>query len=246
MAETSFKDILVTLPVLGTTLAVTFDVGYFYGIDINYFSLFSVSEHVAFALEALPFAMGLASFFVVGTMALDSARARRLRKQAGSEGTKHTPFYRRTLFWLLAAAMAWNVWDLWRDPSSAFSWITLAIGVLLLSMIVWFENDVSQSSLTGFAAAVSLFIAFSLGFDAARIYKKSEHYRYTVSLANTEIKAKVARSGEKGLLFFEAPTNRLRFLPWSDIKGISSEADAPAPAKPSAAASPLLESDKSH
>jgi hypothetical protein len=53
-APNPWKDYLVILPVIGTVCAVTFDVGYFYGIDINLFTLFSLSEHVLFSIEALP------------------------------------------------------------------------------------------------------------------------------------------------------------------------------------------------
>jgi hypothetical protein len=50
----SYKDYLAVVPLLLTSGALTFDVGYFAGVDINFFTLFSLSEHVLFALEALP------------------------------------------------------------------------------------------------------------------------------------------------------------------------------------------------
>jgi hypothetical protein len=58
-APNPWKDYLVILPVIGTVSAVTFDVGYFYGIDINLFTLFSLSEHVLFSIEALPWAFSV-------------------------------------------------------------------------------------------------------------------------------------------------------------------------------------------
>jgi inner membrane protein involved in colicin E2 resistance len=36
-----------------------FDVGYFFGVGIDYFTLFSLSEHIGFALEALPVALAI-------------------------------------------------------------------------------------------------------------------------------------------------------------------------------------------
>jgi hypothetical protein len=43
------------LPIFGTVLAISFDVGYFSGLDINYFTMFTLAEHVVFALEIVPF-----------------------------------------------------------------------------------------------------------------------------------------------------------------------------------------------
>ncbi|MGA8294026.1 MAG: hypothetical protein WB820_16340, partial [Rhodoplanes sp.] len=54
------KELLVAVPFLGSSIAVAYDVGFFYGIDIHLFTLFSITEHITFALEALPFAMVVA------------------------------------------------------------------------------------------------------------------------------------------------------------------------------------------
>ena len=50
------------IPLLAPLLAVGFDVGSFYAININFFTLFSLSEHVLFALEALPIVIVLLLF----------------------------------------------------------------------------------------------------------------------------------------------------------------------------------------
>src|ERR1700674_1113727 len=64
--EMGTKLLIILVPLLASALALSYDVGYFYGVDIHYFSVFSLSEHTGFALEALPFslaglAMGVAS-----------------------------------------------------------------------------------------------------------------------------------------------------------------------------------------
>jgi hypothetical protein len=48
---------IALIPILIVALATTFDAGYFWGIDINFFTLFSLSEHLVFAAEAIPFAI---------------------------------------------------------------------------------------------------------------------------------------------------------------------------------------------
>ena len=49
-----FKEYFAAIPLVGSAIAISFDVGYFAGIDINLFTLFSVTEHVLFALQAAP------------------------------------------------------------------------------------------------------------------------------------------------------------------------------------------------
>jgi len=58
-AALPFKELLVLVPALASALAVAYDVGYFFAFDINYFNFFSLSEHVVFALQALPIAVAL-------------------------------------------------------------------------------------------------------------------------------------------------------------------------------------------
>jgi hypothetical protein len=48
-------------------LAVTFDVGYFAAIDLSFFTLFSLPEHLLFAIQALPLAFGVAAL-VIGAL----------------------------------------------------------------------------------------------------------------------------------------------------------------------------------
>jgi hypothetical protein len=50
-----FKTLVVGAPLFASSLAITYDVGFFFGADIGFFTFFSVSEHVVFALQAIPF-----------------------------------------------------------------------------------------------------------------------------------------------------------------------------------------------
>src|SRR5687768_16252981 len=49
-----FKVGAIVLPAAATLLAISYDVGYFIGIDLRFFTFFSLSEHIVFALVALP------------------------------------------------------------------------------------------------------------------------------------------------------------------------------------------------
>jgi hypothetical protein len=52
------KIIIGVASLVTTTFALAFDVGYFSAIDIGWFSIFGISEHVVFAVRALPIAVG--------------------------------------------------------------------------------------------------------------------------------------------------------------------------------------------
>src|SRR5260370_28217156 len=63
----SFKDGLVIIPFFASGLALTWEVGFFLRIKGGAFGLFSVSEHITFALQALPAALALAALIIVGS-----------------------------------------------------------------------------------------------------------------------------------------------------------------------------------
>jgi hypothetical protein len=63
----TLKDGLVVVPFLASGLAMTWEVGFFLRIKGGAFGLFSVAEHVTFALQALPVALALTSLIIVGS-----------------------------------------------------------------------------------------------------------------------------------------------------------------------------------
>src|SRR4051812_9890749 len=70
------KELIVFIPVFGSALAIVFDVGYFSGIDINLFTLFSINEHIVFALQVFPTTLLCSLLFYLATSSFDSARSR--------------------------------------------------------------------------------------------------------------------------------------------------------------------------
>lgn len=76
----SAKDIAVYLPLAASSLAFAWEVGSFLPIGGAAFGLFSISEHLTFALQALPFAVGFCVSCSVVPILLrqTSARAQQL------------------------------------------------------------------------------------------------------------------------------------------------------------------------
>jgi hypothetical protein len=58
--EQLFRVLAVAGPLLASSIAITYDVGFFSGVGIGFFTFFSLSEHFVFALQSFPFAIPIA------------------------------------------------------------------------------------------------------------------------------------------------------------------------------------------
>jgi hypothetical protein len=63
--EWSVQSLATVIPILASTFAFAFVVGYFLAFDISWFPFFSLSEHIVFALRALPIAVGASVVFLI-------------------------------------------------------------------------------------------------------------------------------------------------------------------------------------
>jgi hypothetical protein len=63
--EWTLKEWITAAPVISTSFAFAFNVGNFFAIDISWFTLFSLSEHVVFALRAIPVAIAGSIFISI-------------------------------------------------------------------------------------------------------------------------------------------------------------------------------------
>jgi hypothetical protein len=77
------KTIFLVLPIAGSLAAITFDVGYFNGIGLEYFTLFSLSEHIVFALAVAPIAFLAALVMGVFVLILPPSEDNRARLSKG-------------------------------------------------------------------------------------------------------------------------------------------------------------------
>ena len=64
------KDYFLFFPLAGTALVVMYDVGFFWSIDVRFFTFFNLSEHAVFALQAIPLALVLLVAMVIETVLL--------------------------------------------------------------------------------------------------------------------------------------------------------------------------------
>jgi hypothetical protein len=71
------QELIGLVPIVASGFAVAYNVGYFLAYDISWLPFFSLSEHVVFALRALPIAIGASVAFLIGI--IDPPQDLRLR-----------------------------------------------------------------------------------------------------------------------------------------------------------------------
>jgi hypothetical protein len=75
--EDWFQKLVTIVPMVAPAFAFAFVVGYFFAFDISWFPLFSLSEHIVFAIRALPIAIGASVAFLI-TLTLPQFQNRRI------------------------------------------------------------------------------------------------------------------------------------------------------------------------
>jgi hypothetical protein len=241
-AHSSF-DLLKTLTVIGplfvSSLAVCYDVGFFYGLDPRYFTFFSLSEHLVFALQALPFALIPALWVLSAVLAFWFGDVL-LQQQTKRVSEMDLP----TLQTLAAKSRARLRWIKIADPVVKVVIIGLAlwffsmhrytnavwvfIGIVIPELISYPLKETTRIRrivLIVFSISMSWIMAFAMGYEQADKVIASTSASEIVSSDNKDIATRLVRGGERGVLLFSLDTKKLTFLQWNAITKI--EAVAP-------------------
>jgi hypothetical protein len=209
------KEALALFPIFGTILAITFDVGYFIKLDFNLFSVFSVSDHVSFALQLVPF-ISVASLVVI----LNSFLEGYLKRGELIE--------RARTFWMLFGLLVFSILaallTYWFSKNYVLIFAAI-VGVLALVtvLLLWFAPGyfIEKNNVLVLASGtVLIFAAFVLGFDRARAEQNSRSYRYLIQTTDSEMRGRVLRSGDRGLLILERESQGLVLLPWTEVRKV--------------------------
>ena len=211
------KDFFLLIPLLGSALAVTYDVGFFVGVNLHLFSLFSLSEHIVFALEALPPALLIA--FLVG---LANYFRGPIKQQAGA----HSRISMALAIILTSAVLVIVL-------LSKVYVVTALIVVGAIFITLSFElESVPGRAVTLYAAATTIAFVFGYNDGVQYLYPSGSIGRASRAITTIETKsdgkidATVMRSGERGVLFFDVKNKQVTLLRWDEIKQIST-ANAP-------------------
>ena len=192
------KELLLIIPLSCSALAITFDVGYFWGLDINLFTIFTLPEHVIFSVEALPYTI-LFVFLAVGSLIGYKLATGSKLKSVNVRGKEIYPIY----YFVTVIAIVGLLYVLY-VIFHRFGIIRLIdIGIVLIMFCT--ANLVSRSVATiltsfGVLLIISTFVA---GAITSSEYLLDPIYRYLLTSNGHEVVVKIIRSGEKGLLYFD-------------------------------------------
>jgi hypothetical protein len=212
------KDYLVLIPILGSTLGITFEVAYFAGVGLRFFSFFSLSEHLVFAMEILPF--GIIMAFVLGLLASLQTRVKTLAIP-GPRSSMSTASY---IAGVAVAAVAFSFIGSASFPFAdrILNWVVL-IGCASTTVFLLIALEIKTLLIrTAFLCMAAMALALMVGYLAGRASVRADVGSARIETKNNgELTVKLIRSGDRGVLFFDETTKQVTLLRWDEIKQIS-------------------------
>jgi hypothetical protein len=222
----SYEKFLPHISLLGVCVAITFDVGYFWGVDINFFTLFSLSEHTLFAVQALPYViviLGFTFFIIFITLAyLDGFNRRRQRRvDAGVSESSRRSLLR---FYLMrGAVVAWFLGSMaWNYSTGSYRLLIWTAVILAFMVLLEFcSRDYLRSILIGAGTTISLVSAFLFGhFLGASYVSDANPIEEIIMKDGTERHIRIIHNGERGILYFDTGAKAVRFEQWDDLRSL--------------------------
>jgi hypothetical protein len=222
----SAKDAMVAIPITASVLALCWEVGSFVPIRGAAFSYFSIPEHLAFAVPALPVALMFATALFFSEIAARQIFDRLVygRWSPGpSEITKIDNSVRQNLsrlsIWIMVICFATFVGVL--EVAKLFKSAT--IGAMALSSLLAGSTQIARARTSRFplillGAGISvLFLAFALGVDSTRALLNNADIE-TIDTVDGQMTAVVVKSGERGVLLYDRSRGSFAFRKWDSIK----------------------------
>jgi hypothetical protein len=210
-AELSLDKVIGAIPVLGVLCAVSYDTGFFWMLGQGYYALFSLTEHINFATQAIPAAIVTIGTLLTGVIFFaNTASTDMLHKRAKRVGL--------AIVALLAIILLGD------------AIVTRSYGLLLLSIVVLFAAAVLLWSLTPsnmnfllpiVGSALLLFLSFVTGAELADRHLKSPAVVHSLRLTDGNSKGgRIVRTGDRGVLFWDPSRRRLHLHKWESVQSI--------------------------
>jgi hypothetical protein len=207
----------VTLATTGVVLlAVFFDVGYFSAIDINFFTLFSISEHMLFSLEALPYAVTFFTAALFGDSIVQGPVRPIERFAEAVSDLKKRKIYIKALVVVFASAYIFLIIYI----GISMHWLIIVI--IPLAALALIYRRFSYVSYV-FRSAFFLVSSFAIGAAIANAYTRTdqEAFHKIYMKDASVVSGRVIRSGNNGLLYFDTAIGEIIFTKWEAIESIA-------------------------
>jgi hypothetical protein len=220
------KESLIVVPLLASALALTWEVGFFLRIKGSAFGFFNVSEHITFALQALPIAL-VVSIMIVGQAfqfaLIDRYVFPKIRSSRTFQAIKKWNVLAVAYF---AIAVGVGV-ELLYPPPSITVLVLAAIVTAIFTATAVLPRIFKERIVVATVGLLSSFlITFALGIDTARNEIKSERPLNKIEIGEKGkpsegvLNVRVIRSGDRGILYFDPRKQEFALIPWEAVKRI--------------------------
>lgn len=211
--------------VITLSIAITFDVGYFFGIDINMFTFFTLSEHVLFSIQWLPLSIVLLLYGIFFVFLIYSNR-----REATQSSIRR---YQKSMIALLLFSIAALFYIIYTVALDRDYMLALAIMLILafccgiiagITILSGISYSTKLAILSLDIYTMMLVSAFSLGYALgwARTHKNfTFNYIVSTNRGDDKFRGRIIRAGDKGVLFLRAPNNEIVFLKWENLDEVS-------------------------
>ena len=218
-SEQLMRLLTVAGPLYTTSLAICYDVGFFMGVDIGFFTFYSITEHLVFALQALPWALvpALSIFSLIYIIVWGYHRNKKVVADFIEKFKGYSAEQQQQEIGKLDKTIKKN------KIITIVVWISCVVAIVgcirtdnyTTAFLVAVSQTVSQfvfhkdrlDLLLVRAALVLVLIAtgwiasFLLGYERATVVLKDDKPREVIHSDAGDEKSRIIRSGEKGLLF---------------------------------------------
>jgi|GEM_PF-6551885 len=230
------KDLFVLIPIYGSGVALVYDVGFFYGIGISYFTLFSISEHIVFSLQVLPLIIGTVSTIPLTYLSF------KIGERSVDKATPPIPTGPTTVEELTKIRVAVQAYG---KKSNRYLMFYGVVGIVL-AVVFFLKGLLGTGAFIGFVSVIAiaggafpqialqrtfmllaygigvLVTSYFFGLEEAKTALRTTDTVHTIALANSDLNGRLLRTGERGVLFVDPVPRQVRFLLWVDVKGLRS------------------------
>jgi hypothetical protein len=198
----SWKDLPVVAPVIGSSFAFAYVVGYFYAFDIAWFPFFSLPEHLVLALRALPMAIAASVVFLIALSPVET-RWKWLREN------KRWFVFGWIVILIMLAALA-----------LVSKHIGLGISVLGIAFGTWVYHSrptPPSSSLRILYWATTLIVSSLIfGFSSGSAYRIPKNFRYercvSVDTDSNHWAGHLIAAGALSVLIYDYPSKEVQLV----------------------------------
>jgi hypothetical protein len=214
----SAKDLIYVIPLAGSVIAVVWEIGSFFPIGQGAFGFFSLSEHLLFALEALPAGVSV----IIGVTVVIAISTVRPTLQTPAL-LSLSSLQRRLLLigaFLVSAGIGGFISWFGYTQRDAFIFIC-GLFVIVISFAFFLPAILSDPKI--FGPTLLVFVVLATMATAMNQTRGMLNFSdlADINIDGSARKVVCVRSGERGILIYERASMTFLFVKWNAVKGVS-------------------------